>query len=38
MTFRAAQAPLVLGVASTLLWAVVFAAVIGRFFPWEPRA
>lgn len=31
-------APLVLGVASTLLWAVVSAAVIGRFFPWEPRA
>lgn len=26
------------GLASTLLWAVVFAAVIARFFRWEPRA
>ena len=30
--------PLVLGLASTLLWAAVFAAVIARFFRWEPRA
>lgn len=30
--------PLALGLASTLLWAIVFAAVIGRFFRWEPRA
>lgn len=26
------------GLSSTSLWAVVFAAVIGRFFRWEPRA
>ncbi|GAB2759886.1 ABC transporter permease [Amycolatopsis magusensis] len=29
--------PLTVDLGSTLLWGVLFAAVIGRFFRWEPR-
>ena len=36
--FDTGVTPITTGVGSTLLWAVVFAAVIGRFFKWEPRS
>ncbi|WP_162788687.1 ABC transporter permease [Amycolatopsis albispora] len=36
--FDTGMVPITTSLGSTLLWAVVFAAVIGRFFRWEPRS
>lgn len=36
--FDSGTVPITTALGSTLLWAVLFAAVIGRFFKWEPRS